>query len=486
MPGSPSSEKVDRFLSEVSELSRERQRDYLKRNSRKRDIDFGLLDYQARTLTFKRDEFREKWGKAQPDESAPPLPERPVTPPLPKRPETPPTPARPVDIEIVKPVARPEKPQKYTMPLYVARKETATEKPFSFLDLERKIKAGSSVTMQVKAPKPVSPPGLKPVKPPKPGSKPGSLNLAKVDVFENAGSTAKEPTRVEANGKPPVAPKPTSFRTSEPTKPPKPAKLSPKPAKLSPKPSKPSRPMSELEEHIGRLSPVKTQTPKGLKQYEEGQESILKDRLAALGKPKPPAKPRRLHDEPEALQALSKLKAKPPRPKTHVSTTQTVEPKSRVAATETLDTNLATSNPFLQLDIRNQLSSILRSSTEPAVGASRPELKKSSTDPETKKLTHPTKSRSRGPKRRLPNRNTNTSKTNSPLLNSRESANVFETSAHDGVSVAHDTAPASLADNAKSEALKNAIALKKARGPVKPPKPAQLVKARAISGELFL
>lgn len=406
---SPSAKKVDEFLTSLSHLSQERLKDDQKRQrDLQKDIDhlrlksarptysssgshnFGSPHHDIKQLNFNRssrNQFYEKWKDTAPE--MPPRPDEEPGPKLPVRskPQPPPKmPKRPEfqAIEIIQPVKREVLAPK---PVFHTAKPTAIDvdfasnakrTPLSFSQLEKKIQD-------------LDPKHIEKQKPPKP-EKPGKL---------------------EQKASPPVKARPVA--------PPKPLK----PTLNSYQDSD----LLELRAQILRLSPTKATTVRATSSgFDAEQKGLLKSQLGKLSAktaPVRPVKPAKfVPEEPEALSTLGKLKPAKPAP-------LKVQPKPEaLRRLESMKKGFqAPAAPKAEekppANFQAELSSILRRSTAPSLGApvvSQPEvsLQRSQTLPSSQgKLTHPNKSRSRGPKRRLPTMGASTSAVNSAATTPR-------------------------------------------------------------------
>lgn len=532
---SPSSKKVDEFLSSLSQISQERLRENQKRQrDLQRDIDdlrrsstsspysplrqlgasntennHGITEIKFNRSA--RSNFFEKWKDVAPelpkrpqDEEGPPLPSRPK-PEKPQKPQKLPTlPTRPsnvIEVERIVDIARPvarvvEKPEVrkslVQVPQYRASTSPRSSEPtrlVTFSEMESKIQSGSRVFATNS--------GLSDLKKPMIPNKPKDL---KKESTEETGKTVA--TKFEGFGlaKPlkPVKPPTSSFKPSTlapekkepPTKPAKPEK----PAKPG-KPEKPSfksfqaQDSQELQNQILRLSPTKSAS------RETKPAPVEEIKPFGSLKPVKPAKPTSL-DVPEALNALAKLKPAKPAPiKTLEPVLRTPIKSSSVAGPKA---DLKASSPELskeQPDFHAKLSNILRASTEPTLGASISEVPEpirrtqSSTPANSTpaKLTHPNKSRAKGPKRKLPKQ-----------LNASETAKTgkFGASSDSGTSATisaptetptTEKPPAEILGMANSARQISVKPLKKAPPPIRGKKPnLEPRQKRIVSGELFL
>lgn len=218
-----------------------------------------------------------------------------------------------------------------------------------------------------------------------------------------------------------------------------------------------------LRNQILRLSPTKNER--------KPSSTFDKGVLLAASKPAKPLKPAKLdsgkgsenlkesNPQPEALLALGKLKKTAPKlaPKPtqrHSNLTNSPQPKSVSPPAPSMSDSSNSTDP--KLSFQAQLSSLLRSSTEPALLKSAPKvevMKRALTENDEQagsaKLVHTTKSRARGPKRRLP--------TNIKALAQRQSKG---------------------SDSSE---------VRKKPPPIKPKKNQSInVRPRAVSGELFI
>lgn len=286
-------------------------------------------------------------------------------------------------------------------------------------------------------------------------------------------------------------PEPSSF--AKPEKPEKPSVKSvpPKPAKLSSKAYE-EKDSQELKDRILKLSPTKASAPAkpaklSTKEYEEKDSQELKNQLEKLAnKKQPPAKPAKLSKpaskdgEAEAIGALHSLKPTKPAALKTAPKPEALQKFSSMKAEKAAPKNF-----------QAELSGILRSSTEPSLQKgptnassvslteSKPPtttLKKSWTEPTLSEISHITKSRSKGPRRRLP-----------------KSASLTSSLAFEKSEAEADPEPKS-----KPEPKPEPTVAEKPKGKVPPAKPAKkpppikakkpdiLAKPRTVSGELFI
>lgn len=524
---SPSSKKVDEFLLSLSQLSQDRLRDNQKRQrDLQRDIDelrassaspysphrtapdasHGITELKFNRSA--RDSFREKWRDVAPDLPQRPLDSDPESPPLPRRPKPdrppkpeklPGLPARPleptlvdVSVDVVRPVARKsETPLVSRAQIQVPQYSTSgasraggASRPgamLSFGQLESKIHAGSQVfTLQPE----------KPVVPSKPR------------VLKDDLETRPEKPKPEQAKPKEAVPRPNIFaeKPLKPVKPPKPEKP-PQVEEVSlrtsvggaplAKPQKPPKPSfrtfeasdtQELKQQIQRLSPTKSSTSFLAK--------VTQPKDVKPPAPLKPVKPRSVGplEVPEALNALAKLRAAKPRP---VPTKVESKPDSQPLTKPVKPAAISEKNDAKpQPDFHAKLSNILRASTEPSLAApaavpTGPIRRSQTLNENTKststsaKLTHPNKSRAKGPKRKLPKQ-----------LHSDSTSSVNATPSTTGsatpVSYTTSLNEASTSTNEESEVVFSRP-LKKAPPPIKAKKPAfEPRPKRVISGELFL
>lgn len=456
---SPSSTKVDNFLSSISHLSKERlEEDQKRQRELQRDID-GLrknnsheahspIKTPTRTrqmgndgisqLKFNRsarENFFETWKDVEPaprlprrpqEEEGPKFPPRPVSKPpmkpakpasLEVAPSLPQRPTQLVNIGLIRPVARQEplaKSAELSLPTYSASKSLAASTITLFADIERRIQGGvtSKVTQFH------SGDGKPETLPNKPTGQAETKKTSPNVIADNT-STSKLETATHAAD--------ATINYSAKPKPELPKTKFSKIAEVKSKPAPPKKPDSKffekkdtelLKAQINRLSPTKTQR----KNYSEKttfQEEVEKFSPAKVEplKPTKPTKPQTLAQEPPALLARGMLKPVKP---AALKVDDTPEALLRLRSMRSTSKQpLAPEKPAKPLNVENQklevqpkaefhakLSNILRASTSPSLSAKaapEPVVQRASTDPELAgKLTHPNKSRSKGPKRRLP------------------------------------------------------------------------------------
>lgn len=342
--------------------------------------------------------------------------------------------------------------------------------------------------------KPVKP--AKPTKPLKPTQletkpsdvkkspqKPEAPKPRSVATTSSFGSSKPEPAFKPVPRKPELKtfnkPEPKTLAELEPlTKPEKPPvkAVPPKPAKLSSKAYE-AKDSQELKDQILRLSPSKHAAPaKPMKKdFDNDQKDLLKGQLEKLAtKKQPPIKPAKpavqKSDEAEAIGALHALKPTKPSALKAAPKPEALQKFSTIKQEKAVPKNF-----------QSELSGILRSSTEPSLRRglasasttslvesqpAKSSIKKAWTDPATTQISHVTKTRSKGPKRRLPK----------------------------AATLGNGLAPAKL----KTEYEPKLAEAEKPKAKVPPPKPAKkpppikakkpdiLAKPRTVSGELFI
>lgn len=369
MSVSPSSQKVDDFLSSLSEISQERLKEnQLRQRSLQRDIDHLRLSstskpqkpsslsltprsHGIRELSFNRsarDLFYEKWKDSQP-EQAPELPKRSSPKQKPTKPNKPsifaaeigrePSPEpqvveEKVTIDLIRPVARksPAKPGKpETKPKWVS---TSTEKPtssgtgqFSFSALEERIKkSGVTQKLELEDDAPSLPSRNKAVEyPPKLPSREKLVETPpKLPSRDKTPDAPMLPLRKKSS----QSPNPSVMNRSDEEQ--NDNLVSKKAATITEKPKIPTKPKANLKtyeekdtemlrQRIKQLSPSKKVL------IEEKEDFTPEDHIKKLSesrrmKPEKPLKPRTVEKpeapKPEALSFLLKLKpAKPAPPK---------------------------------------------------------------------------------------------------------------------------------------------------------------------------
>lgn len=537
---SPSSQKVDDFLSSLSQLSQERLKDNQNRQRNlQRDIDELrrtpgmrehaalrllsplpsqlLLSHGIRELSFNRSargQFYEKWKDAAPElpkrpSSSNSLPSsssvggagsgsktRPMKPTKPdalSAPENPPKlPQRPVEIvetietinvDLLRPVARKSKPDPKPRPefksqlalLFSTSKDAGsrlspplgTSKQKSFAALEEKIRSSGTKSLEDA----LDAPPLLPAR---------NKTLILLRLPKPAPSLPEEPSKTTTPKA--LPPKPESSKPPIPVKPKKTLKLYEEGntellkqllRQLSPtKPAPEKKPVSGEfvpEDHIKKLQERRLKPDKPIKLKpapvvaEDKPEAIsflLKLKATKPSPPKPESKPEALRQ----FESMRKLDYKPLEPETRAS---------QLASTSTKEPALPsdlTSKPVPAAQFHAHLSSLLKANTEPLASPKPQAPVRRSTAPleSSTPLTHPNKSRSKGPKRRLPKSQKSGSSTGAPTPASASYASSISSS---------------VSDAAASEKQP----IKKKPPPIKGKKPALEVKPRRIaSGELFI
>lgn len=559
---SPSSQKVDDFLSSLSQLSQERLKDNQDRQRRlQRDIDElrrtpGTVEYVAlrplgllpatpllshgiRELSFNRSArglFYEKWKDVGPElphrpESASPLiglgatpasaKTRPLKPTKPNSLSTPGTPPRlpqrpretqetieSVKIDLIRPVARQPRPVKpASSPAYSTPKlssQTEASGPLSFVALEEKIRfRGTKILEDALETLPQMPPRNKtlildrlpkaapsvPTKPVQSKPQPAPLSSLLLLPQSSYGSplSKSEPLKpqLKSESKPPAPTKPKTLRAYEedntellkhllrqlsPAKPVREKK--PPPGQFVP------------EDHIKQLQERRQRPEKPLKL--KPTATVPEDKPEALSlklKPTKPAPPK-LESKPEALRQFETMRnpevRKPEKPE--IEKPEIQKPES-ISGSRVAQLNLTTKEPALPSDLsfkpvpaaqfHEHLTNLLRANTDP-LSTLKPQARAPKQAPVRRAtapveysapLTHPNKSRSKGPKRRLPKSQTTSS----------------------SVSTFASAASASSTSRTSSPAFNRSQPPKKKPPPIKGKKPDMEVKPRRIaSGELFI
>lgn len=276
-----------------------------------------------------------------------------------------------------------------------------------------------------------------------------------------------------------------------------------------PVPQKPRKLASKYEEEdteilrsqLQKLSTNKVSPPKpskpSTKNYQEKDNAILLSQMKKLGK-NSTSSPREREEQssPEGLAALTKLKpVKPPRSK-YVSNDSNPEPIKKLEEIKSSDNSIDTKSSDLHgtrmsdsadlepmkpkgtASFQDHLSSIIRASTVPNIHASKPasNIQRAKTVPfpqETEslagsKLTHPNKSRAKGPKRRLPKTATRASSKSNHAARVVPTHNEVDEKSTPIIDVKKKKAPPPINKEAKKKALDN----------LKP--------SRNFSGELFI
>lgn len=433
---------------------------------------------------------------------------------------------RDVDFGLAQPVARkqaPAIPEKIVTTEIKTRKGPLPTKPAakeSFTQMEKRIR--ESGVPDIKFP-PEKPRGPKPsiiapkdkadkpaeklseqagskVEKPAIGPKPAKKDINKpseISKLANDSSHSSLPNSSVAENKPKVSgvsPNPTTKPT------------------IKPKPSIPAKPSfksydakdtEELKNMRSRLSPAKQITEKPRKVFDQDQKGLLESQIEKLGgikkmAPPKPAKPAREDSSagPEALDALVKLRPTKPSP---------AKPSAKPEAIAKIESLKARKNqsseksepqdssddekvklndkaePPKKINFQDHLSTLLRPSTAPTLGlklsshaAPKPIKRALTISTALKPLSHPTKSRAKGPKRRLPK--SIKSSSSEPLESSGQSTP--STSAKEKVFLEKDAT----GETTRIEDYKRPA--KKTPPPIKAKKPD--LKARAVSGELFI
>ncbi|CAH6718547.1 hypothetical protein CLIB1444_01S09164 [[Candida] jaroonii] len=174
-----------------------------------------------------------------------------------------------------------------------------------------------------------------------------------------------------------------------------------------------------LKTTLGRLSPTKVMEDKSnLSNYKQADNDLLNRQLNKI-KEKPVVKSKPMIDQKsidkpaiDQKPVIDKPKGGKPKEDKQLRETHTKIPtirnkppaiKKSTPEIKPKPTNDSQSS-LTSLDFKSQLSSILRSNTEPTTSSPSMQIQRSNTEPEKSqsKLTHPNKSRSKGPKRRLP------------------------------------------------------------------------------------
>lgn len=596
---SPSSKKVDEFLSSLSQISQDRLRENQKRQrDLQRDIDelrrtsppIHHNEHGITELKFNRSargNFYEKWKDTPPqlpsrphDDESPPLPSRPKPeaysshsnsqhsklgkPDKPEKPEklerfrseenAPNLPTRPQSINnvvaavgIAMPVAR--KTESVTkallnIPQYSARpKGTSGSGPLrSFGEMEKQIQAGSRIFSKTKPDVPAKPEIRSDrSKPELPKSQLLNSENYRLESSTSENFKSSKPlVPLKPVNKPLVPLKPVVKPTETPKEiqpkfaPLKPVKPAEKSDDANTKPTRPDKPSfksftdldsQELKQQIQRLSPTKSNASaeRGFGAPKPSPSSL---------KPVKPSKPEKL-EVPEALNALSKLR--PARPMKHVISVpleaeegnqgktqlkkaekevEIQKPKpsipggfqtaKRIETPTSSQPKDSAALTYSQPDFRSKLSSILRSNTDPSANApvSRLEpIRRSQSTKVSTKLTHPNKTRAKGPKRKLPKQIGSTDSTDStgsiPIANSDEGIKEKPRLPSRNISVGSETTLLTLdttlnnlsafastklmVDESPSTVSKKKTPPIKPKKPTLPPKP-----KRIISGDLFI
>ncbi|KAI5954432.1 hypothetical protein KGF54_002207 [Candida jiufengensis] len=440
---SPSSRKVDDFLSSLSQLSQERLNED---RQRQRDLQKNIDELQSRSQnnssTYKSQKhlgnstrssyqldipdlkFNRNKLKNDDDEEPPKLPRRKDdTPPtLPKRKsDQPPTlPKRKPDLNsigLLQPISRKDtslKPEKLHTPVKPTKLKTpekptnlkTPEKPTnfragSFRDMEQRIKSGDSNTVSLEN-------ALKPTKlsesTSKPITKPKPKHLQEepefLSKFQQLKTSKRDPPQLKPKPKPPVS-EAIDFKTS--LKPLKPA----------------SKPKSETLEFQTKLKEIEspnkkpqlitTKSSKFKSDYEEKDSEELRIQLQKMAAKKNEKQltPEIKEEKKSAIKPETKDKSKtiPTTPEMKkIKTTPEKKPKPPIKPLKKASSNLENS---VNLSFEDKLGAILsRSQTFPQSASSTTASDTLTTtkfkNKSTSELTHVTKTRAKGPKRKLP------------------------------------------------------------------------------------
>lgn len=308
-------------------------------------------------------------------------------------------------------------------------KSPKKESTFDVNDIHREKNSNSWIDSVVnKSPKREEAP-IKPIRPPKPQFKEMKSDV-KLEV------TKPEISKPEIAH--PESTKPTIAKLT--TSKPEPLVKDTKPKPIPPKPSKPNFQQQDnelllaqllklksrktppppknfkeldvapLKNTLGRLSPTKgvKEDKSNLGNYKDADNALLNSQLNKI-KEKPIVKAKPVIDKPAVEKTLiekpviEKPGKKPSVEKPPIKDKPII--KKPVNTIQPINQNSNNSQTSLNsIDFKSQLSSILRSNTDPTSPSPPVQIQRSNTEP-TKaesKLTHPNKSRSKGPKRRLP------------------------------------------------------------------------------------
>ncbi|KAM9939054.1 hypothetical protein OXX80_001459 [Metschnikowia pulcherrima] len=433
--------------------------------------------------------------------------------------------------------------KKVNIPNYVAFPNTqistsgAPTKIASFSDLETKIRARAGTRdvmtenlvsssdgkdkldekLPIPAPKPSWAPALKPVTPVKP-AKPTLRSFENQDTELLKDQIKRlSPTKTKQG----EISRKFDFETekSPASTPEQPTSNSNDFSKQALRPMKPAKPQAlkhEPEVVFARGNLRKSQP----KQPEQASvpEALRKFQSLKSGSANPPhiihskGEPKKSSAPPRTLQSNKNDNVEPASQNTQKSSSET-----RLASDKTspdVAAALSPPNPGSgpkKPDFHAHLASIIRSSTEPSMKGPSPvkpvpvgELKRSSTVPEPtnpgNKLTHPNKSRAKGPKRRLPKSGSNVQSSSEskqvPLKKSAVSVNTqsinLETNgpAYDRVSIhgsSHETEPSGKSDmDAKSSEHLPIRKPRKVPPPIARKPNFNVTPSRKVSGELFI
>lgn len=377
-----------------------------------------------------------------------------------------------------------------------------------------------------------------PSKPEKP-EKPKRISSFEQKSTDKESSTLAAKSTEKA---PPAAPKPRAATVREspsasvsssprplPSKPRGSVSVTPEPVstKLAPpKPAKPSlkayeeKDSQELKNRILGLSPTKPKGPPAKpekKDFDSDQKDLLKSQLEKLSKKLPPAKPAKPSRKPsfgnekevEGINALHSLKPAKPAKSPEISKAQVKQPEKEAEGLSALHKLRPIKPASLKAPTKPErtpsedpkssfhaeLSGIIRASTEPSMRHSNalssslldilkitpPNLpiRRIRTDPAPSKIVHATKSRSKGPKRRLPK--SVAGDNNLPTIKQEETKPpVFSGIGLKMAAFESDSQPENKV--VKTPPPKPA----KKPPPIKAKKPDILAKPRNVSGELFI
>lgn len=457
----------------------------------------------------------------------------------------------PLSFGLAKPVARKTPPAKPTSKPKLAADTPEIEKPKSkpefmtprgtFTAMESKIRdkgVGEAVNRLKKFEKEEEDPklnALKPTKPEKPlkplvAPKPGLLaQLSKAEIGNDskekdlskpeapkprAASTKASPAVSNTSTPRPSIPTPSTLASKQLA-----SKAAPiKPPIKSPKPTIEAykdKDSEELKNQILRLSPTKPKEAPikpAKKDFDNEQKELLKSQLLKLSQKKtPPAKPSPLKikpsidkpsgDDPEAISALHSLKPAKPAALKAPPKPEALQKFCTIRDHDDSKVALSVKNSF-----QAELSGVLRSSTEPSLGRSqfssgssssltetskaeppKASIRRVQTEPSADKIEHVTKSRAKGPRRRLP-KYLNEKASSQVKIQPKEIMKESEAELKDGKDTSDGASSNEASFKETSEKPTKVPPKKPAKKPppIKAKKPDILVKPRNVSGELFI
>ncbi|KAI5962496.1 uncharacterized protein KGF55_003572 [Candida pseudojiufengensis] len=437
---SPSSRKVDDFLTSLSQLSQERLKED---RQRQRELQKNIDELQSRSTNYKKSDkfnstqssykldiqdlkFNRNIDKDDNDEITPKLPKRrdenPPT--LPKRKnETPPLPKRkPDSFGLLQPIARkegkevkPDTPKKPEKPGKSEKLERPRSnfKPGSFQEMEQRIKSNNSTPLFENVLKSTN---LEPKQPPTPKPKPKPKHLTEEPEFLTKFQQLKQ-TSDKLSSPPPIKPKPKSTTESIDFK------NALKPAKPQPRKISETLEFQKKLKEIGGDSsnnkntlkaPPKVQ-PKSSKlksQYEEKDSKELRNQLQKLAN----KKSKQITPSNSDQTSIKSELEQPPTNSDQIKSTLPKVNDSKLSKKQPPSKTLQKSSSNLEeSSFEHKLGAILsRSQTFPQSTSTTLIKNTSPKNKSTSELTHLTKTRAKGPKRKLP-KNIQNKETTKPI-----------------------------------------------------------------------